>query len=453
MKGMNGKHNEKGGAPLPTAAFPAKAILSAALALVCAHSAQSRNLFLVSAVDGEGALIQASDGVQPVKRSLFLPRGERISIRPRGGIETLASGRTLRFGSGTSFILKDDSLLLEQGSFLYRAGKPGKTLVVEAPETAISIKGAGSLMAEVEPNGGFKLVGLLGRVRVTALQAERHAELLPGELLFAKPGKRGFADKVHINLSKLLETSYLVDGFRNLSSFRKSLDTMAKAQQESIAARIQAEVGRAKDPDTFEILPTPAAIPPKTPPSALVAPTARPSPPAESFPSRSALAELLGREPTPIPRAPVPMKPQQPQPSTTAPVSPAPEPFLPPLDPVEPVIPVVPPVPKPSPASASRPLNRPPPIRFPEPPPPPFAPSRIEATTETISPNFSAPVKPQLPSSRIIEPSPEPFPFPLDNPAPITPPLQPPPPSPNFSIPPHLETEPRPLPGRLFQEP
>lgn len=423
-----GKRSKKVGEAFPSVI--GHSLLWPSLALVFAFSADAKNLFLVSSLDGEGALIQAADGVRPAERSRFLPHGERISVRPRGGVETLAAGRTLRFGSGTSFILKEDSLVLEQGSLLYRASKPGKTLALEGPEASIILEGAGTLMAEVEPNGGFKLVGLLGRTSVTGLEKGRRMDVLPGELLFVKPGSRGFGDKVNVNLSKLMESSYLVGGFRNMSSFSNSLQATAKAQQQSIAARVRAEVGRAKGPDTFEILPSPSANPPE-----ISAPTPAVRPVTSSSVSRgSALSELLGREPSPIPRSPVAARPSPP--STPPPPVVEPSPLLPPLEPAEPPAPLAP-------VPTARPLVAPPAPSFPAPPPSPFDASRAESSTGSVEPNFSAPVKPQPLGVEVTEPAPSPFPF--------APPAVP---VPEASPPPPSESDPlRPLPGRLFRDP
>jgi hypothetical protein len=264
------------------------------LALIFISDSKAKNLFLVSATIGDGALLSSSDGAKTVGRASYLPQGARVSVRPRSGLETLAAGRTLRFGSETIFMVTEDAIVLYEGSLLYRTRKMGTLLALKSPEAEISLDGMGTVMLEVEPNGGLKIVGMLGRVRITDVQSKRATQLLPGELLFVKPGGRGFGDLVYVDLGKMTETSFLVGGFNNLSSFERSLAIVTKAQSESIATRFRAVVGNAKGVDTFEVIPV-APIPRLTgtrvPPPVSVQPNpVRPS-------SSNPLEEFLGRPP------------------------------------------------------------------------------------------------------------------------------------------------------------
>ena len=77
---------------------------------------------------------------------------------------------------------------------------------------------------------------------------------MPGELCFLMPGDQGFGDRVNINLSKLIESSYLISGFPNPKSFVSALDNIAKEQQKAIGKSFNAQVGDSKDPDSFEII-------------------------------------------------------------------------------------------------------------------------------------------------------------------------------------------------------
>ena len=266
--------------------------LSIALSLI--PGSEAKNLFLVSASIGDGALTSSSDGTKTVGQASYLPQGERISVRPRSGLETLASGRTLRFGSETIFMIEEKGIVLHEGSLLYRTRKMGALLKIKSPEAEISLDGMGAVMLEVEPNGGLKIVGMLGRVRVTDVKSKRATQLLPGELLFVKPGGRGFGDLVYVNLGKMTKTSFLIGGFDNLSSFERSLAVVTKAQSESIAKRFRAVVGDAKGVDTFEVVPV-APVPSETanpapPPVSVQTSPVRPS-------SSNPLEEFLGRPP------------------------------------------------------------------------------------------------------------------------------------------------------------
>jgi hypothetical protein len=292
------------------------------LALTFISDSEAKNLFLVSATIGDGALISSSDGTKTVGRASYLPQGERVSVRPRSGLETLAAGRTLRFGSETNFMIEEKGIVLYEGSLLYRTRKTGNRLALNSPEAEISLDGMGSVMLEVEPNGGFKIIGLLGRVRVTDKQSKRATQLLPGELLFVKPGGRGFGDLVYVNLGKMTKTSFLVSGFNNLSTFERSLAAVTKAQNESIAKRFRAVVGDAKGVNTYEVLPV-AHVPSHTDKPAL------PPASAKSYPVRAGssnpLEEFLGRPPKRLsPRPSSLLKTSVEPPKRSIPATPAP---------------------------------------------------------------------------------------------------------------------------------
>jgi hypothetical protein len=283
-----------------TLSFPAPVFRGILLASICflastfISDSEAKNLFLVSATIGDGAILSSSESSKSIVNASYIPMGERVSVRPRSGLETLAAGRTLRFGSETIFTITEDAMVLYEGSLLYRTRKMGSLLELKSPEAEISLDGMGSVMLEVEPNGGIKVVGLLGRVRVTDKQSGKAIQVLPGELLFVKPGGRGFGDLIYVNLGKMTKTSFLVSGFRNLSSFERALAVVIKAQSESIAKHFRAVVGDAKGVNTFEVVPV-APVSRKTGNSDL------PSVSVKTFPVRpnssNPLEEFLGRPP------------------------------------------------------------------------------------------------------------------------------------------------------------
>jgi hypothetical protein len=110
------------------------------------------------------------------------------------------------------------------------------------------------LLTEAETNGGMKMIGVLGSIRITCTQGGQGMSLLPGELTFIKPGGRGFGKKVQINLSKLVSSSFLLSGFQNSSTFTSSLKNTSNAQKISTGRIFAAEVGDAVDPDSFQIV-------------------------------------------------------------------------------------------------------------------------------------------------------------------------------------------------------
>ena len=249
---------------------------------------------LVLTSQGDGAFYKSEEGtVQAISRASFLPSDTRLTIRPRSGIETLRAGYHFRFGSDTSFTLKDDSLELHEGSIMMLSRKIGESVILTSPETQLKLFGIGTCMAEVEPNGGLKLLCVLGRILLFSDSGK--FELLPGELVFAKPGGLGMGDKINVNLGTVVESSYLLSGFPNSPSFQNSLANVVEAQKNSIGKTYRAEVGRAKGASTFEVLPIPDATPEDAFPS--VEPVAKSVKPANEVSEANPLSELLGRTP------------------------------------------------------------------------------------------------------------------------------------------------------------
>jgi len=247
---------------------------------------------LVLTSQGEGAFFKTAEGTaEAIPRASFLPSDTRLTIRPRSGIETLRAGYHFRFGSDTSFTLRDDTLVLHEGSIMMLSRKIGESVVLSSPETQVKLSGIGTCMAEVEPNGGLKLLCVLGRILIFSDSGK--FELLPGELVFAKPGGLGMGDKINVNLGTVVESSYLLSGFPNSPSFQNSLANVVEAQKVSIGKTYRAEVGRAKGASTFEVLPIPDAMPEDAFPS--VEPVAKSV--KQEVSEANPLSELLGRTP------------------------------------------------------------------------------------------------------------------------------------------------------------
>jgi hypothetical protein len=136
----------------------------------------------------------------------------------------------------------------------------------------------------------------LGRIIIGSGVASDTSELLAGELVFLKPGNSGLADKINVNLAKVVETSFLLSGFQNSSSFSRSLTTVVRAQQESIGKTYNAEVGDAKEANTFEIVTTVQEEDLETDNLAKESTTKNRA--SYQVPKSDPLEELLGRTPT-----------------------------------------------------------------------------------------------------------------------------------------------------------
>tara|TARA_B100001057_G_scaffold388774_1_gene396343 strand:+ start:413 stop:1387 length:975 start_codon:yes stop_codon:yes gene_type:complete len=251
---------------------------------------------LLLSSQGDGAQVSLKDGAKEVlKRASYLPKNKLISVRPRSGLETLAAGFQFRFGSETRFELEENAMRLHAGSIMIQSRKIQNITNLIGPETSVRMNGSGCCMLEVETNGGFKAIGILGRFRMEIPSAGKSQDLMPGELLFVMPGDRGFGDKVYINVGKMIESSYLISGFSNAASFRQSLVTISAAQENSIGKTFAAEVGDAKAPDRFEVLPSTAIK------AELVEPESElenlSTSDSYAMPEVDPLLELLGRSP------------------------------------------------------------------------------------------------------------------------------------------------------------
>ena len=264
-------------------------LLSAISGFCSASLGQSSHLLLLS--QGDGALTSSESGKVQLSKASFLPKGQLISVRPRSGIETLSSGFQFRFGSDTRFMISDKGIELSEGSIMIRSRKISNTTTLHGPESKIQINGAGCFLVEVETNGGLKAVTILGRLDLMDLNSGEALDLLPGELVFLMPGDRGFAEKVSVNLNRLIESSYLVSGFPNNTSFQSSLASVATAQSNSIGVVYGAEVGDAKAVDSFEVVPS-KAVKNNTPPMPKPSPTV-----VVDSSSSDPLFDLLGRAP------------------------------------------------------------------------------------------------------------------------------------------------------------
>ena len=206
---------------------------------------------LISQV-GEGASISNEKGIEEaVERASFLALGRRIKVFSKSGLETMSAGYQFRFGSDTEFNLSEKAIHLHEGSIMIQSRKIGNKVVVNGPEVSLSLSGVGTCMVEVEANGGVKIIGVLGRIMLGVGEELKEIDLLAGELVIIKAGSQELGEKISVNLSKVLETSFLLSGFKNSPSFQNSLSSIAKAQQDSIAQSDAAEEGNANESDTL----------------------------------------------------------------------------------------------------------------------------------------------------------------------------------------------------------
>jgi len=259
----------------------------------CLLKGQNSHLLIYS--QGDGGLYRTEKGSnEPLAKASFLPKGKRISVRPRSGLETLAAGFQFRFGAGTVFSLNRSEISLEQGGILINSKRLSNQISLLGPESTLGVSGVGCCLINVEPNGGFKAVGLLGKISLSDLSKGENFMLLPGQLVFLMPGGRGFGEEVSVNLAKLIDSSYLISGFPNSTTFMNSLTSMMDAQAKMVGKTYGAVVGSAKQSESFEVLPTKDASQSSAPVSQNSMPTVSAN--SNGF-KNDPLSELLGRPP------------------------------------------------------------------------------------------------------------------------------------------------------------
>lgn len=218
-------------------------------------SASNSHLLVYYQGDGAVASFEGKKNHTLVKAT-FLPKDVLVSVRPRSGIETISAGFQFRFGSESKFTIEEEAIELHAGSLFLRSRKISNQILVEGPNVSINLEGSGICLLNVEPNGGFKVIGVLGKIHLEIPSSKSRQILLPGDLLFVLPQNGGFGDRLNIKLETLIESSYLLSGFPNSVSLSKSLYGMALAQKQMISTSYNAHVGEAKSDKSYEIIPS-----------------------------------------------------------------------------------------------------------------------------------------------------------------------------------------------------
>jgi len=214
------------------------------------------NSHLLVYSQGDGAVASFAEQKKEVlAKATFLPKETLISVRPRSGIETISAGYQFRFGAESKFTLEEDVIDLHSGSIFLRSRKISNRIKIQSPGASLLLEGSGISLISVEKNGGFKVVGVLGKIHCNLTDSASEMALLPGDLLFILPDKGGFGEKLSVNLATLISSSYLLSGFPNTVSLSKSLYGIATAQSQLIGKKYHAHVGEAKQGKTFEIIP------------------------------------------------------------------------------------------------------------------------------------------------------------------------------------------------------
>jgi hypothetical protein len=185
---------------------------------------------------------QATQAVVPAKINDLFQTPDVVRTAVDSLAELTAADRTItRVGANTVFSFSDSgrTVNLQQGSLLFHSpkGRGGGTIKTGGATAAVL---GTTLMVSATPDGGFKVIVLEGRARVT-LPGGDFRQLTAGQLLFVLPGQNQFGPRLMINLGTLVRGSRLVNGFP------EPLPAMPEIDREIIRQDVLISTGQAED--------------------------------------------------------------------------------------------------------------------------------------------------------------------------------------------------------------
>jgi hypothetical protein len=263
---------------------------------VCILEGQGMHLLLSEVGDGAYTKTEKNSEVD-LSHASFLPLYEKIYVRPKSGIETLVAGFQFRFGFGTEFILNKGSIGLLKGSILIQSRKLNNKVLIKYSEQEIGISGVGTCMVEVTENKNLKIVGVLGRMLLGTKDDVILSDLLAGDLIQLSENDQSFGNKKNINLTRVVETSFLISAFTNSKSFQSSIESMALAQNHSVSQENSIEIeniNKADNPKLKEKVINSDLDDSSNSPLKIIGYSTQ----SYDVPSTDPLTELLGRQPT-----------------------------------------------------------------------------------------------------------------------------------------------------------
>ena len=181
--------------------------------------------------------------------------GRTVTVLPDGGVELYANfspGFSLRSVQAASFsLISESEISLYSGSYCLYSTNSDNNLVISSALTDLRLSSEQpfAMMVGVTTNGGMKVIGLLGRIKLT-LNGETK-EILPGNLVFCLPND--FSRKMDVELNTLLMTSKLLNSFKKPVVFHKKLNQQALLQALSTKNRYRSSVGDVRGNKNFEV--------------------------------------------------------------------------------------------------------------------------------------------------------------------------------------------------------
>jgi hypothetical protein len=193
-----------------------------AAGLVSVHSAPLTESTVTEIIKEVNVLPEAA-APAPARLNALVKAPERVRTGAESRTELTAPDRTItRIGANTvfSFETKGRVINLERGSILFHSPKGAGGGTIKSGGASAAVLGT-TLLVAATADGGFKVIVLEGRGRVT-LPNGRRSNLDAGQMVFVLPGGAGFSPVLNINLGRLVGGSLLVKGFsRELPSIER----------------------------------------------------------------------------------------------------------------------------------------------------------------------------------------------------------------------------------------
>ena len=163
----------------------------------------------------EANVVTAADkSVVPAKNNEVFKAPNLVRTGPASRVEMTAPDQTItRVGANAVFTFAPGrrDILLEQGSVLFHPPPGVGGGSIQYHGTAAAVLGTTELGA-VLPDGGFKILDLEGKVKVT-LKNLLSIELKPGQMVIVSADGNKFGPVMNFNLGRLLPHLLLVVGF------------------------------------------------------------------------------------------------------------------------------------------------------------------------------------------------------------------------------------------------
>jgi len=184
----------------------------------------------------------------PAKLNALIKAPERVRTGAESRTELTAADRTItRIGANTVFAFETAGRVinLERGSILFHSPKGAGGGTIKSGGASAAILGT-TLIVATTPDGGFKVIVLEGRARVT-LPNGRQSNLDAGQMVFVLPAGAGFSNVLDINLGQLVGGSLLVNGFSHELPSTAQISAAVKKQNSRLEKGDAVDTGMSAD--------------------------------------------------------------------------------------------------------------------------------------------------------------------------------------------------------------